>query len=46
VRCGVVSLDGKAVDSRWDRRLPQLSYDRIVLHAMSLKRGKGWLFTT
>jgi hypothetical protein len=40
------SFDGKGVDSRWDRRLPQLSYDRITLHAMSLKRENGWLFTT
>jgi hypothetical protein len=40
------SFDGKAIDPRWDRRLPQLSYDRIMLHAMSLKRENGWLFTT
>jgi hypothetical protein len=40
------SFDGKALDSRWDRRLPELSYDRIMLHAMSLKRENGWLFTT
>jgi hypothetical protein len=40
------SFDGKALDSGWDRRLPQLSYDRIMLHAMSLKRENGWLFTT
>jgi hypothetical protein len=40
------SFDGKALDSRWDRRLPQLSCDRITLHAMSLKRENGWLFTT
>jgi hypothetical protein len=39
-------FDGNALDSRWDRRLPQLSYDRIMLHAMSLKRENGWLFTT
>ena len=39
-------FDGKALNSRWDRRLPQLSYDRIMLHAMSLKRENGWLFTT
>jgi hypothetical protein len=39
-------FDGKALDSRWDRRLPQLSYDRIMLHAMSLTRENGWLFTT
>jgi hypothetical protein len=40
------SFDGKALDSRWDRRLPQLSYDRIMLHLASLKRQNGWLFTT
>jgi hypothetical protein len=40
------SFDGKALDSRWDRRLPQLSYDRIMLHARSLKRENGWIFTT
>jgi hypothetical protein len=39
-------FDGKALESRWDRRLPQLSYDRVMLHAMSLKRENGWLFTT
>jgi hypothetical protein len=26
------NFDGKAIDSRWDRRLPQLSFDRIMLH--------------
>lgn len=39
-------FDGKALDSRWDRRLPQLSYDRIMLHLATLKRENGWLFTT
>ena len=32
------SFDGKALDSRWDRRLPQLSYDRIMLHS---RRSSG-----
>jgi len=40
------SFDGKALDSRWDARLPKLSFDRIVLHLASLKRENGWLFTT
>jgi hypothetical protein len=40
------SFDSTSLDSRWDRRLPQLSFDRIMLHAMSLKRENGWLFTT
>ena len=40
------SFDAKALDARWDKRLPQLSYDRIVLHLTSLKRENGWLFTT
>jgi hypothetical protein len=40
------SFDAKSLDSRWDKRLPQLSYDRIMLHLTSLKRENGWLFTT
>jgi hypothetical protein len=40
------SFDGKSLDSRWDKRLPELSYDRIMLHLASLKRENGWLFTT
>jgi hypothetical protein len=40
------SFDSKALDSRWDARLPQLSYDRIMLQLASLKRENGWLFTT
>ena len=39
-------FDGKALDSRWDARLPQLSFDRIKLQLTSLKRENGWLFTT
>ena len=34
------SFDGKALDSRWDRRLPQLSFDRIMLHLASAQAGK------
>lgn len=40
------TFDGKALDSRWATRLPQLSFDRIKLHLASLKRENGWLFTT
>jgi hypothetical protein len=40
------SFDGKSLDSRWGARLPQLSYDRIMLQLASLKRENGWLFTT
>jgi hypothetical protein len=40
------SFDGKALDSRWDQRLPQLSYDRIMLHLATLKRENGWIFST
>ena len=40
------SFDGKSLNSRWDRRLPQLSFDRIMLELASLKRENGWLFTT
>ena len=40
------SFDGKALEPRWDTRLPQLSYDRIMLQLASLKRENGWLFTT
>jgi hypothetical protein len=40
------NFDSKALDSAWDRRLPQLSFDRIMLHLASLKRENGWLFST
>ncbi len=40
------SFDAKALDSRWERLLPQLSFDRIMLQLVSLKRENGWLFTT
>jgi hypothetical protein len=40
------SFDRKALDSGWDQRLPQLSYDRIMLHLASLKRENGWIFST
>ena len=40
------SFDGKGLDSRWDARLPKLSFDRIMLHLATLTRQNGWLFTT
>ena len=52
-RIGLVggqSYDPKALDGRWDKRLPQLSYDRIMLHFLSrdgeITRQNGWSFTT
>jgi hypothetical protein len=39
-------FDGSSLDSRWDARLPQLSFDRIKLQLTALKRENGWLFTT
>ena len=40
------TFDGKALDSSWDTRLPQLSDDRIMLHLATLKRENGWIFST
>jgi hypothetical protein len=40
------SFDSKTLDSAWDTRLSQLSFDRIKLQLTSLKRENGWLFTT
>ncbi len=40
------SFDGKALDSRWDARLPKLSFDRIMLQLRSLTRQNGWLYST
>jgi hypothetical protein len=52
-RIGLVagqSFDPKTLQDIWDKRLPQLSYDRIVAHFLSrdgdLTRQNGWLFTT
>ena len=39
-------FDGKALDSRWDARLPKLSFDRIMLQLASLTRQNGWLYST
>ena len=44
------SFDAKLLNSNWDKRLPQLSYDRIMAHFLSrdgdLTRLNGWAFTT
>jgi hypothetical protein len=52
-RIGLVAgqtFDPRVIDSRWDKRLPQLSYDRIMAHFLSrdgdFKRENGWAFTT
>lgn len=43
-------FDAKAVDARWDKRLPQLSFDRIMLHFKfsdgDVKDVNGWGYTT
>lgn len=43
------SLDPKVLHSLWDKRLPQLSYDRIMAHFLSrdgdFTRQNGWAFT-
>ncbi|MFD2184349.1 DUF1254 domain-containing protein [Rhodoplanes azumiensis] len=42
-------FDPKAVDHRWDRRLPELSFDRIMLHFKvsggDVSEINGWGFT-
>ncbi|TSJ60894.1 DUF1254 domain-containing protein [Starkeya sp. 3C] len=44
------SFDPKAIDARWSKRLPQLSYDRIMLHFKlsggDVKDINGWGYTT
>jgi hypothetical protein len=44
------AFDAKPLDSRWDKRLPQVSYDRIMAHFLSrdgdMTRENGWAFTT
>ena len=52
-RIGLVAGEGfdpKSLDSRWDKRLPQVSYGRIMAHFLSrdgdLTRENGWAFTT
>ncbi|WP_029350922.1 DUF1254 domain-containing protein [Bosea sp. 117] len=43
-------FDPKALDERWARRLPGLSYDRIMLHFKfsdgDVKNKNGWGYTT
>jgi len=44
------SFDAKAVDARWEKRLPQLSFDRIMLHFKDshgdFADSNGWGYTT
>ncbi|MBS7538878.1 DUF1254 domain-containing protein [Ancylobacter lacus] len=44
------SFDAKALDKTWDKRLPQLSFDRIMLHFKfsdgDVKDVNGWGYTT
>jgi hypothetical protein len=52
-RIGLVpgkSFDPKAIHPRWEKRLPSLSFDRIMLHFKfsggDVKQVNGWGFTT
>jgi hypothetical protein len=52
-RIGLVAgqnFDAKVLNTHWDKRLPQLSYDRIMAHFLSrdgdFTRQNGWAFTT
>jgi hypothetical protein len=44
------SFDSKALDSRFDKRLPKISFDRIMLHFKfsdgDIQNVNGWGFTT
>ena len=44
------SFEAKAMDTRWAKRLPQLSYDRIMLHFKhsdgDIQDINGWGYTT
>jgi hypothetical protein len=44
------SFDAKAIDARWEKRLPQLSFDRIMLHFKDshgdVADVNGWGYTT
>ncbi len=44
------SFDAKAIDARWQKRLPDLSYDRIMLHFKDshgdVEDINGWGYTT
>ncbi|QJP14642.1 DUF1254 domain-containing protein [Starkeya sp. ORNL1] len=53
VRMGLAAgkdFNPKVIESGWDKRLPQLSYDRIMLHFLSrdgdFSRENGWSYTT
>jgi hypothetical protein len=53
VRMGLApgrDFNPKVIESGWDKRLPQLSYDRIMLHFLSrdgdFSRENGWAYTT
>ncbi|MCX5493189.1 DUF1254 domain-containing protein [Kaistia dalseonensis] len=43
-------FDPKFIDRRWDKRVPALSYDRVMLHFASkdgdMTRQNGWNYTT
>ncbi len=43
------SFDPAPIDKRWAKRLPEVSYKRIMLHFMSrdgdMKRQNGWAYT-
>jgi len=43
-------FDASKIDARWEKRLPQLSYDRIMLHFKlsdgDVKNINGWGYTT
>jgi hypothetical protein len=52
-RIGLVpgkSFDSKAIDSKWETRIPKLSFDRIMLHFKfsdgDVKDINGWGYTT
>ncbi|MFG1243467.1 DUF1254 domain-containing protein [Xanthobacter versatilis] len=44
------SFDGKAIDARWEKRLPQVSFDRIMMHFKfsdgDIQLINGWGFST
>ncbi|MCX5513893.1 hypothetical protein C3941_23075 [Kaistia algarum] len=44
------AYDAKALDKRWDKRLPSLSFDRIMLHFEDshgdIQNVNGWGYTT
>jgi hypothetical protein len=44
------AFDAKALDKRWDKRVPSLSFDRIMLHFQDshgdIQNVNGWGYTT